>query len=149
MNNIKKLSIYVIILILVNVGLLLYILFFKHHHRKKPREIVIEKLHFNNNQIKKYDITIKKHQKNIREIDDSIKMVKNKLYILLNQSKINKEQQDSLIQKITFFQKKTEIIHFNHFLEIKEICHKDQLDEFKDLTTELSKIFSHGKKPKP
>jgi protein CpxP len=144
--NIKILTILVVILILINT-LLVFILVFKPKH-KMPREIIIEKLQFDDNQVKKYDLTIINHRKNIKNMDDSIRITKNEMYKLLNYSKIDNQKKDSLSQKIANFQKQIESIHFNHFLEIKKLCKKEQLNDFNNLTKELSKLFSQRPKPR-
>lgn len=113
-----------------------------------PREIVIEKLHFDENQIVEYEKIIEEHQKAIRNLDDSIRNTKNELYQLLNEEKINSTIVDSLYLKLANYQKQIETTHFNHFLEIKKLCKKEQLADYKNLTEELSKIFSHPRRPK-
>ena len=148
MNKIKVLQFAIIVLIILNIGLVCFIFFSKGNGERMPREIVIEKLHFNKNQIVKYDRTIKNHQKNIRKLDDSIRKTKNNLYLLLNSENNIELKKDSLIQNLSSFQQQIEATHFNHFLEIKSICNQEQLADYEELTTELSKIFSNRKKPK-
>lgn len=45
-----------------------------------PREIIIEKLHFDDKQIAAYEKIILLHQQKIRSLDDSIRRSKNELY---------------------------------------------------------------------
>lgn len=151
MSKTKVLTIAVIALLLTNFGILGFLIFSKGHNpndRKMPREIVIEKLHFDENQIVAYDKTIKIHQKNIRNIDDSIRNTRNQLYQLLNSDTIDTRKRDSLYLKFSGFQKQIENTHFNHFLEIKNLCKKEQLSDFKNITEELSKIFNTRRKHK-
>jgi periplasmic protein CpxP/Spy len=152
MNKTKLLSISVIALLLLNFGILGFLFLSKDKEgrtgKRMPREIVIEKLHFDENQIAEYDKTIKNHQKAIRSIDDSIRNTRNELYKLLNSEAIDTDKRDSLYSKFAGFQKQIETTHFNHFLEIKSICKKEQLADFKNLTDELSKIFNNRRKPK-
>lgn len=151
MNKTKLLSVAVIALLVLNFGILGFLFLSKKHEpngRKMPREIVIEKLHFDENQIVEYEKIIKEHQNAIRNLDDSIRKTKNELYQLLNEEKINSAQKDSLYLKLANYQKQIETTHFNHFLEIKKLCKKEQLADYKNLTEELSKIFSHKPRPK-
>lgn len=153
MDKTKVLGFAVISLVLLNIGILGFLFFSKEKDgrigRKMPREIVIEKLHFDENQIKEYDKVIKIHQKNIRNLDDSIRSAKNELYKLLNAETVNSLQKDSLCLKLANYQKQIETTHFNHFIEIKKLCKNEQSTAFKNLTGELSKIFSHPGRPKP
>lgn len=146
MSKTKLLWIAVIALFMLNLGILVFL--FLPKPKRMPREIVIEKLHFDKNQIVAYDKTIKLHQKNISRIDDSIRNTRNKLYQLLNSDTIDTQKRDSLYLKFSDFQKQIESTHFNHFLEIKKLCKKEQLSYFNDLTKELSEIFNNRRKQK-
>jgi protein CpxP len=152
MNKTKLLSFAVIALLLLNFGILGFLFLSKdkqgQKNKKMPKEIVINKLHFDDNQIIEYEKIIKVHRNTITTIDDSIKVAKNELYQLLNSETINLEKKDSLYSKLANYQRQVEITHFNHFLEIKAICKKEQLADYKTLTEELSKIFTYGRKPK-
>jgi anion-transporting ArsA/GET3 family ATPase len=152
MNKTKVLGFAVIALLVLNFGILSFLFFSKNEDgprgRKMPREIIIEKLHFDENQIVEYDKTIKIHQENIRNLDDSIKSAKNELYQLLNSDTIDSVKKDSLFLKLADLQKQIETTHFNHFIEIKKLCKKEQLPDYKNLTEELSKLFSHPRRPK-
>lgn len=151
MNKTKLLSIAVIALLLLNFGILSFLFITKGHRpndRRMPREIVIEKLHFDKNQIVAYEKIIAIHQKTIRDLDNSIRATKNELYQLLNSDKIDSAQKDSLLLELASYQKQIETTHFNHFLEIKKICKKEQLSHYNDLTEELGSIFPPNRKPK-
>lgn len=152
MNKTKVLGFAVIALLVLNFGILAFLFFSKNDNgsrgRKMPREIIIEKLHFDENQIVEYDKIIKTHQEDIRNLDDSIRSTKNELYQLLNSETIDSVQKDSLYLKLANYQKQIETTHFNHFIEIKKLCKKEQLSDYENLTEELSKLFSHPKRPK-
>lgn len=152
MKKTKLLSFVIIALLLLNFGILGFLFLYKDKGgpkgKKMPREIVIEKLHFNDNQIVEYDRVIKIHKDTITAIDDSIKIAKNELYQLLNSNYIDNSKKENLYLKLAYYQKQIETMHFIHFLEIKAICDKKQLTDFKNLTQEFSKIFTYGRKPK-
>ena len=113
----------------------------------KPRGIIIEKLHFDANQQKEYDKLIQWHQGEIRTIEANIRAAKNKLYSTLSDSTLNISAKDSLIHALALHQKEIETAHFKHFEDIKKLCYKDQVSDFNNLTEELSRIFSRGKRP--
>lgn len=148
-NKTKFLTLSVFALLLLNIAFLAFTFFSKKHkpnERKMPREIVIEKLHFDENQIIEYDKIIKEHQKAIIDLDVSIRDTKNELYQLLNVDTINSVQKDNLFLKLADYQKQIETTHFNHFLEIKNLCKKEQLTDYKELTNELGRIFAPKEK---
>ena len=158
MDKIKLLTFSVIALLLLNLGTLGFLLLSggKGHHppknhgpegRPKPKEIIIEKLHFDVQQIVEYDKIIKVHQVKIRSLDDSIRSTKEELYDLLTKDIIDEKAKTSLFDNLSSYQKQIESAHFNHFQDIKKLCKEDQLDDYNDLTEELGRLFS--KKPPP
>jgi hypothetical protein len=154
MNNSKLKSVALVVLVLINLVLLSFILKnnhhakdtqFKHKHQQ-PKDFIIQKLNFDDNQISLYEIEIQKHRSEISRLEDQIKSSKQLLYSLLKTN--NSIKSDSLIEDLAALQKKIEITHFDHFLKIKSICKPNQRNDFEELTTELSKLFSK-EHPKP
>jgi hypothetical protein len=149
MNKTKVLTIAVIALFLINIVTLSFLSFNgpKNNDRKQPKEIVIHKLGFDKNQITEYEILIKNHKTNINRLDNQIKNSKNKLYQQLNLPE-NKVVTDSILNSLNLYKSEIELVHFNHFLDIKKICKPEQLDNYNELTQELSKIFAPKRMPK-
>jgi hypothetical protein len=116
-----------------------------HQGRQKPKEIIIIKLHLDDHQQKEYDKIIQWHHGEITRLDKNIRHTKNELYSQLMQPEVNVKTKDSLITVLNSYQKQVEQTHFKHFEDIKKLCHKDQMNDFNDLTEELSRIFA----PKP
>ena len=141
-------------LILIIIGLLISngILLFMHINRPGmnggPRNLIIEKLHFDKEQVQKYDVIIENHRYLVRENEDLMNQSRTELYQELvkpqDSAKIN-----ALIFKISSLQDKSEKIHYNHFLDIKKICNTSQQNDFVDLTKELSQLFSKNRANHP
>lgn len=157
MEKTKLFTLGIITLFLLNLGTLgfLFVSGPKEHHpphghgpdeRSKPRAIIIEKLHFDADQIKEYDQLIQWHRSHISEMEDKIRETKNELYLQLNENQINENTKDSLITVLVLYQKDIESFHFKHFQDIKKMCKKEQLEDFTALTNELSRFFA---KPPP
>ncbi len=117
--------------------------------RQMPREIIITRLHFDVNQQKDYDKIIQWHKGEIKRLDSEIREAKIGLYSQLKESQLDLKVKDSLIAVINTNQKQIETTHFKHFEEVKKLCNKDQLEDFNELTEELSKLFSPNKPPRP
>ena len=149
MTKFRLLIISVIILTLLNVGLIA-VLMLGHspqlHHKKGPKNIIIEKLHFDETQISKYEVLIKAHRASIKIKEDEMRAAKSALFSLLKNE--NQEEKNERIAQITIIQKDIEEIHFNHFSDIKELCKPNQVKDFNILTNELAKIFAPHKQPK-
>lgn len=153
MNKIKFLKYLVFGLFLLNVLTVSSLLFFeinsknRNHQHPKPDEIIIEKLNFDKLQQQQYRKLITWHRSRINNFENQIKKNKQLLYFELSKNNIDLKRKDSLISNLSLFQKEIEIIHFQHFEDIKKMCKPEQIENFKNLSSELSKIFC--KKPKP
>ena len=73
---------------------------------------------------------------------------KNELYSHLKTDVTPINRNDSLVIQLADYQSQIETTHYNHFLDIKKLCRQEQLKKYDELTTELSKIFSHPRRPK-
>ena len=140
MNKFKFLKL-IIIGLLVSNGVLLFMLFKEHVRKGGPKAIIIEKLHFDKEQIKNYETYIQQHRKAI----DNNEAILNKLRSsLFEQIKYKQDTTkiDSLMSKIAKQQNLAEKINYNHFLEIKRLCKPSQQKYFNELTTEIANLFS-------
>ena len=145
MNKTKLLTIAVIVLVVINLSALSFFISNKPPHgmgerREMPREIVIRKLHFDEQQTKQYELLIDAHRKTVDSLDNTIKGYKGLLYKQL--SATNTDEKEQLLLQIATTQATIEKLHFNHFVALKKLCKPDQLDDYNELTNELAKIFS-------
>ena len=111
----------------------------KHGPKSSPKELIIEKLEFNESQIAEYDILISSHREKIQVEESEIKRLKSELFELLNYP--SESISDSLSSEIAEHIKNIETAHYNHFKEIRSLCSKDQIDNFNDLIEELPRLF--------
>lgn len=145
--NKNKFYISVIIgLLLSNLLLVSFFIFMPKHEKRidpdRPRNIIIERLQFDEQQIREYDELIKEHRIQIREKDRQMIQLKNSLYGLLYSSENIELKTDSLIKELGKTQQQIEQIHFNHFMDIKRLCKPEQLPEFDRLAKDISGIFA-------
>ena len=105
----------------------------------RPKNIVIQKLHFDKAQIAQYEDLIKEHRDQIFEKEQEISNVKMQLYnVLISNDTLQKEK---LIQQLGALQSEIETIHYQHFLDIKSLCKPQQLSDFNDFTKEIVLVF--------
>lgn len=122
-----------------------------HHgppHHGGPRDLIIERLHFDEKQVHQFEVLIQKHRKDLHEQDETLMTIKTSLYSNLK-SEENKAVTDSMINMMTGIQNKIEHIHYAHFEDIKKLCKPDQLKYFDELANELSHIFGPPPPPPP
>ena len=103
------------------------------------------RLKFNSNQIDLYENLIKNHREAINPTRNKIQKNKKLLYRGLNN---NEKINDSIFYIIKVLNNKIELINYNHFMDIRNICDDNQLKLFNDLSKDLNRIFSK-KPPKP
>lgn len=154
MSKLKILQIAVIGLLLINMTALALLFFGRPGHslhdrsgREGPADIIIERLHFDQQQVQAYDKLIHQHRSAIRRLDAEIRETKNALYNTLTNDSL--QAKDSLQVKLGALQKEIETVHYDHFLDIKKLCKPSQAGYFIELTHDLAGYFSPGKNRPP
>ena len=146
MDKVKLLRISVGALVVLNIATLTFLAIAPHHNRPMPREIIIDRLHFDASQQKEYDKLIAWHRKKIDSLERKMRFTKNNLYLQLLRNAPDDKLKDSLISEVSMYQKQIEETHFRHFSDIRALCHPDQMRDFYALTGDLAQLFS---KPAP
>lgn len=151
MKKSTLLLISVVMLLLLNIATLSF-LFLQSQRSVKaergPKNIIIDRLDFNNEQQKEFKEAIEWHRKKISDIDRKIRKAKFDLYSQLKNE--NTKTKDSIIANIADYHIEIENVHFKHFLKIKSICNDTQKDKFDKLIVDLPRLFSpHHKKHEP
>ena len=109
-----------------------------------PKNIIIERLNFTEDQINDYEDLILNHRATIHDLEGSLVNLKQELYSELSQ---NDFTPDSLLGEISMIKSKIEEAHFDHFVDIKKLCSEEQKSTFDDLSIELAKLFQPPKPP--
>lgn len=148
MTKVRLLTWAVIALVALNVALVIGLVVGKPGHpprrghggeAKRPKNVIIDKLGFDEGQVGQYEALIESHQDKVFALDDEIAAVKEELYVTLNNE--GQAGSEALLVEISNKLSEIERIHFHHFIDIRALCREDQLGKFKDLTSELSGLF--------
>lgn len=139
--NKSNFFIVLIIGLLISNGILLFMFINGPKRHKEPKYVIIDKLHFDKEQIEKYETYIQKHRKAVRDNEATMNMLRTDLYQQLNYKHVDKNI-DSLVSKIATQQYTAEKINYTHFLEIKNLCKPSQQKDFTELTNEIANLFS-------
>jgi len=131
----------IIIGLFISNGILLFMFFNDPKSNKEPKSIIIDKLNFDKEQIKQYEIYIQQHRKAINENETTLKILRSNLYTQLKY-KLDTTKIDSLIGFISKQQGVAEQINYKHFIEIKNLCKPTQEKDFNELTNEIVSLFS-------
>ena len=146
MNKSKSILIFAFLLLCLNAVLLTFIFFKKPHARNHggPKNEIIERLNFDKEQVLAYELLIETHRHDVQGLNQLIRDLKGEMYSTLHQE--NEKVSAGILQIIGEKQMEMEEVHFNHFIDLKEICREDQMDQFKKLEKDLVNLFG-AKKP--
>ena len=138
--NMNKQKFYIIIIgVLILINLTLMWLFFNQNNSSKkcgPRDMIIEALHFDDEQIREYDLLIKDHRILMRK-------GKSELYNFRKSYFLN--DSDSALSLLSNSYSNLENINKNHINEIMEICNSSQKEDFRIVIKENA-LFNERKK---
>ena len=153
MSKIKLLTIAVIGLLILNFMILGFLFLHKPPHPDKrgddgngPKNIIIQKLNFDEKQISDYQKLIEQHQSKLKNLRDQVRETKQLLYQQLNTNNI--VIINELENKLGILQTEIEQTHFQHFLQLKKLCKPNQLKNYQELTKELTQLFNQNQPPK-
>lgn len=114
----------------------------ERRHGGGPRNEIIDRLHFDDQQVKEYDILIRAHRSAIEKAEHKLMRQKQQLY-----ANLDKPFSETILEEILKTEAEIEHIHFNHFKDIEALCKPNQKAYFKALNKEIADLFSPGKKP--
>jgi protein CpxP len=136
----NKQNFYIIIigvLILINLTLMWFFLNQNNSSKKGgPRDMIIEALHFDDEQIREYDLLIKDHRILMRKGKSQLYNFR-KSYFLTDS--------DSALSLLSNSYSNLENINKNHINEIMEICNSSQKEDFRIVIKENA-LFNERKK---
>jgi uncharacterized membrane protein YhiD involved in acid resistance len=147
MNKSKLITLFAILMVALNLILVFFLWNKKPHHPKNegPKQVIIERLDFDENQIQAYELLIDVHKLKVQELNSEIGELKQ----LLFQTLITKDQASKDAVMLVLESKKREIEELNyvHFQELKSLCSLEQEDAFVLLVDDLGKLFGPRNKP--
>ena len=144
----------VLLLVILNIGTLSFLWLGGPHHPPRDRpngpgglaDFIKTELDFNSEQQMQFDSLVTMHRSEMRSIKDSIEYLKKEWYNQLK-SGFDSASHESTLQKISFFEKKINIVIFNHLMSVKRICTVDQSIRFDHLIDDIiDKIGGFGPK---
>ena len=131
-------------LLVFNLCLLAFIFLKRPGPHEGPRDIIIERLHFDGKQIEEYDKLIIQHRKDMLERQSQMLALKNKLYGNLT-SGSDSATINSIETEIGNLQIDIEKINYSHFEDIEKLCQPNQKTYFDDLIKDIARLFNRHK----
>jgi periplasmic protein CpxP/Spy len=154
MNRTTLLTVVAALLLVANLAMVTMMFMDKRHapghgrppHHAGPRDIIIERLGFDDAQVKQYDRLIEGHRTRIHDLDRQMMDARSALYSGLTEE--STMTSDSLLGVIAQIQLQVEQTHVLHFADIRDLCRDDQLQRFEEMTSDLARYFGHPRPPK-
>ncbi|MEZ4901714.1 MAG: hypothetical protein R2822_08140 [Spirosomataceae bacterium] len=148
MNNsfqIKYLWLIVITLLLVNLGMLGWLLFTPkaHDRRQPPLDLLARELHFNAEQKKQYNLLKDAHHTQAKAIRDSAMMIKKALFNQLNRP-LSDQEIDKATHEIAEKMAIVDHLTFKHFREVRQLCTPAQQQRFDEVIEDVLRHLAGG-----
>ena len=150
MSTKKKITFIIIALLVANLGVLSFMMLKPNHRNPNngerfgengPKQRMIKRLDLNEEQSKMFTDLVETHQKAVIVYDEKIRNDKQELFSLLSEEVTSPSTVDSLTNNIAAYQKEIEVLHFNHFKNVKSLCKGEQVEKFNKLSKDLCKMF--------
>jgi hypothetical protein len=134
----KLLVLLVAVLLIANLGLMLWFFVFRNNHDKHqpPRPVadfIQKQLGFNSDQAAKFQQLRDQHKEAVKPVMEDMKKLKDSLYSLLQKPQLDDTMAVNLIDRIGEKQKEWELMIFHHFQKLRAICDSSQLPKFDTL----------------
>jgi len=150
MSKLRLLITTIVVLVLINAGLLGFILMRSNSANEPvppggPRNIIMRRLDFNKAQCEAYELLVEDHRSRSRQLHDRSRDLHNALYALLKKTPYEEHDADSLMACIAQNQMTMDRLNMSHFSDIKSICTGEQIEKFNRLVDDLTQLFApHG-----
>jgi periplasmic protein CpxP/Spy len=153
----RILSLAVVLLLLTNIGLVLFMVYGKKDHRGRkmrgePMEMMAKELNMTEQQKKDYKQLKDEHFKSVRPLFDSIRATKTAFFELVKDTSASDSLVDAYSQKVAAQQSKLDKLTFEHFRRVRGLFTAEQQPKFDSFVRKMmqrgGRRDSSGKKNK-
>jgi len=114
----------------------------------EPAQVIIERLHFDDQQEKQYRQLIGEHQNQTRSLNNKSQQLYRQYYGLLASDQPDTAKEGLLVGQIAQTQRTLAQLNFSHFKQIKALCKPDQQADFTRLVSDLAQLFGRQQRPR-
>jgi periplasmic protein CpxP/Spy len=141
----KVLTIAVVLLLLVNIGLIVFLLMGRNHHDAKRSggrgggafDMIVKELDMNEQQKKEFGQLREDHFKMIRPLFDSIRAAKTAFFGLIKEPHVSDSTLSIYSQRITSLQTTANKLTFAHFQKVRSLFEGDQQKKFDEFVQKM------------
>ncbi|PZX50616.1 periplasmic heavy metal sensor [Algoriphagus chordae] len=109
-------------------------------------DMISTKLKLDESQKSSYEALAKVHSEEMMKLDHRQMEATNTYFQLLKSDQLDEQEKSVALEKIKQIQGEKIRITFDHFEELKLICHADQLSDFNEVVDELIPAILGGRK---
>lgn len=153
MSKIRFFQLMIVCLVVLNIGVISFVLIREHtgnkHRPGANREIIIGRLHFDEQQVQQYEGLIQWHRSRIHELESEMMAVRTSLYSTLNADSAQDSSSNRAYAQLAKIQVEIEQVHLKHFQDIHDLCKPAQQKAFEELSKDLPAMFGPPKGPPP
>ncbi len=117
--------------------------------RKPPDAFLADELGFEDAQKQQFRALSREHRQHIRGISDDIRALKDALFSGLSDASLESINTDSITTLIGKKEKQRELLTFNYFNEVQELCTAEQKEKFRKIIKDALRRGMRGQGPPP
>lgn len=140
----------VILLMIANVAILVTLWLAPNQQRKNkgtPADYLIKELALNKEQQNKLHEMAKEHHAQSIKIRGQIKEARHDFFELLNQPVVTDSMKKSAAENVSKNLEQLDLLTFNHFKQLREICTPQQQKKFDEIIEEVLQMIASGPPP--
>lgn len=144
-RNNKGLLFLVLILLLSNVGILIYFLAWKKstgYGQQRGNYSVVDRVKkeigFTEEQTTQFRQLLETNRDSMKKYSEKVRGAKIELYKLLQQPSLSDSQVQAAGSRLSQQQEAMELVMFRHFQRVRKLCTNDQLIKFDSMVTRMS-----------
>jgi protein CpxP len=154
MDNSRFLKIVIIVLLVINIGTLAFMWLQHTHHgpdgppRRDVAGFLEHELKFTDDQRKQFDVLREEHHEQVENIQRRAHEMHDRFFDLL--SKQDSSEVKQLADSLAKNQEQVELITFDHFKKVRELCNPEQQKKFDEIIDDALRMMApHGGPPPP
>ena len=150
-NKYRILWVAIGLLLVLNIGLLVWVSFFSKGSPSQPKRFFLEKeLKFDKKQSETYRILQQEHSQQMRALREDVKSMKEAFYNEISQPNISDEALKVKALAIESKMIDADVLTFRHFQQVRQMCTSAQQTRFDEVIIELIRSLERqGGRPHP
>ncbi|GAB2611229.1 hypothetical protein GCM10027035_04530 [Emticicia sediminis] len=137
-NKYKILWAAIAVLLLLNIGLLVWIAFFSNGNLAQPKRLFLEtELKFDEKQTEVYRKLRHEHAQQMRNMREEVKAMKEAYYKDLAQTNVSEDTLHARAERMESKMAEADVITFRHFQQVRQMCTPAQQKHFDEVILDL------------